>query len=459
MSPARREPFAPVDAAWLRMEHPTNLMMITGVLMFDEVLDFERFKATLEQRLLARFERFRKRVVYDAARLGAPAWEVDPTFTLEAHVHRVGLPAPGDQAALQDLVSDLMSTPLDFSKPPWQFHLVESAQGGSALVARLHHSIADGIALVHVLLSLTDQTPEGPPPVLHAPSHGGDHSGGVLGMLQTALREGQELFGDPDRLLDAVRMGTSGMGALAKLLLLPRDPATVLRGPLGVQKRAVWSQPIALDAIKAIGRVTASTVNDVLLAAVTGAVRRYLQQRGAPVPGDLNIRAVVPVNLRPLDRPPTMGNRFGVVFLDLPIGLDDPYDRLVELRERMQAIKDTPEAVVAFGILALMGQSPPQIQQIGVDMFGAKATAVMTNVPGPREVIYMAGSPIRSCMFWVPQSGRLGLGVSIFSYAGTVLIGVATDQALIPDPEQIIAGFHQEVETFGALVRAVEGAK
>ena len=142
----RLEPLAPVDNAWLRMEDPTNLMMVTGVLIFDQPLSFERVRATIEHRLLC-FERFRQRVVIES---GTARWAPDPNFTLSAHIHRIALPAPGDQAALEDLVSDLMSTPLDFTKAPWQYHLIENYGAGCVLLARLHHCIADGLSLIHI---------------------------------------------------------------------------------------------------------------------------------------------------------------------------------------------------------------------------------------------------------------------------------------------------------------------
>lgn len=469
MSGQRREPFAAVDAAWLRMEDPTNLMMITGVLMFDEVLDYKRFRSVLERRLLARFDRFQKRAIVPPSGVGSPYWENDPHFTIDSHIHRVALPAPGDQHALQDLVSDLMSAPLDFSKPLWQFHIVEGYGSGCALIMRLHHSIADGIALVYVLLSLTDPSADAQQPRYDTPepAPAAAATGNPLAGLwrratrsidsarevgASLLREGQQLAEHPERLASLSRQGADSLAALGKLVLMPPDPMTLLKGPLGVQKRAVWSQPIALETIKAIGKVTGSTINDVLLAAVSGALRSYLIERGAIV-DQLNVRAVVPVNLRPLDRPPTMGNLFGVVFLSLPLGLAHPYDRLVELRERMEAIKDSPEAVVAFGILNVLGISPEALQDIGVGLFGSKATAVMTNVPGPRETIYLAGSAVRGSMFWVPQSGRLGMGVSIFSYAGEVLIGVAVDADLIPEPERIITAVHQEIAILTGLIK------
>jgi hypothetical protein len=168
----------------------------------------------------------------------------------------------------------------------------------------------------------------------------------------------------------------------------------------------------------------------------------------------LDFRAVVPVNLRPIDEKPKLGNAFGLVFLSLPVGIADPLERLFELKRRMDGIKGTPEAIVSFGVLGMMGVSVSQVQDVVLNIFGSKATAVMTNVPGPREVRYFARKPIDGIMFWVPQSGKLGLGVSIMSYNNEVLLGIATDAGLVPDPETIIAGFHKEFEEMMGLVKA-----
>ncbi|HFB52675.1 MAG TPA: DUF1298 domain-containing protein, partial [Anaerolineae bacterium] len=138
------------------------------------------------------------------------------------------------------------------------------------------------------------------------------------------------------------------------------------------------------------------------------------------------------------------------------VGIADPIDRLYELKKRMDALKGSTEAVIAFGILGAIGLSPAEIRKIVIDMLQAKATAVMTNVPGPREQRYLAGVPMRSVMFWVPQAGRLGLGISILSYAGEVRLGVATDAALVPDPERITDFFHDE---FSDLMKLVETAR
>lgn len=461
----RGEQLSSVDTAWLRMEHPTNLMMITGVLMFDEPIDFERLKTTIEEKLIQRFPRFRQRVAGGERPSGQPRWEDDPHFDLRSHLRRIALPAPGDEVALQELVGDLMSTPLDFSKPLWQWHLVENYGSGCALVMRLHHCIADGIALVNVMLSLTEKEPDG---ALPDPEPEPDHP--ARNPLENLLRpaaeainrtlhttehlwhEGMDILTHPSRVLDLVQLGAGGAAALSKLLLMRPDPLTPFKGKLGVAKRAVWSAPIPVAEIKAIGQITKSTINDILLTTVAGALRHYLQGRGAEADG-IDIRAVVPVNLRPLTETPELGNRFGLVFLSLPVGIDDPLDRLIVLQERMDAIKGSPEAVVAFGILNAIGIAPSEIENIVVNIFGTKATAVMTNVPGPRQTLYMAGKPLRGAMFWVPQSGRLGLGVSILSYANEVRLGLAADVGLIPDPDAIIAGFEEEFERFRTMAR------
>ncbi len=508
----REEPLSNVDAAWLHMEHPANLMMVTGVLTFDEPLDFTALTRVIGEGLKP-FPRFHQRVVEPRLPLGSPRWELDPGFDLHSHVHRVALPFPGDQQALQELVSDLMSTPLDFSKPLWQFHLIEGYGSGCAVLARLHHAIADGIALIQVLLSLTDQAPPIPEPTLPPPEptswerigtltesllkptvdalkrsfvetsepvrpSGPGKASGALPALpatasallapadavveravqatETLWHESISWLSHPERALELVDRAAGGANALSKLLLMSPDPMTAFKGPLGVAKRAAWSGPIPLADVKRVGRALSATINDVLLACATGALRRYLAG-GEPI-HDLEVRAVVPVNLRSPTDTVRLGNRFGLVFLPLPVGLEDPLDRLYELKQRMDDIKKSPEAVVAFGLLGAIGMAPTEIEHLVLNLFGTRGTAVMTNVPGPREPISLAGKRVSGVMFWVPQSGRLGLGLSILSYAGNVSIGVATDAGLVPDPEKLVTDFALEFEELLAIVRSEEEA-
>lgn len=461
-----RQPMAKVDAAWLHMEDPTNLMMINGFFRFSQPLDYERVKATLEARLL-RFERFKQRVVESRLPLRPPYWERDPHFDISAHLHRVALPAPGDKTVLKELVNDLVSTPLDFSKPLWQFHIIEGYEEGPLLFCRLHHCIADGIALMAVMLSLCDDRPDAPWP---EPETTEDRRGGQLlrrflrpavaafattrKMTETLASESLEILSNPSRALDLTLDATAFAARLARLTLLPPDPKTIFKGKLGVAKRTAWSQPIPISEVKEIGKAMGGTINDVLLTAVTGALRRYLQSRDQEV-DNIEIRAMIPVNLRPLEEATRLGNQFGLVVLALPIRVADPLERLLELRRRMDDLKQSPEALVGYTILQAMGFAPSEVERLGIEFFASKSTAVMTNVPGPQQKLYFAGSRIEELMFWVPQSGRMGLGVSIFSYAGEVLLGVITDAGLVPDPETIIEGFHEEFKELHRLVAAI----
>jgi WS/DGAT/MGAT family acyltransferase len=223
------------------------------------------------------------------------------------------------------------------------------------------------------------------------------------------------------------------------------DSATRFKGRPGVAKRVAWADPIPLDEVKAIGKALGSSINDVLLGCVAGALRAYLVGRGDRVDGVV-IRALVPVNLRPRSEAHRLGNKFGLVFLDLPIGIANPVERLYAVRENMLALKGSYQPVIALGILAAMGAGPQALQEQLLAMLAKNATAVMTNVPGPREPLYFAGARIDRLMFWVPQSGDIGMGVSIMTYAGGVQFGLITDRSLCPDPERVIANFAPEFE-------------
>jgi diacylglycerol O-acyltransferase / wax synthase len=437
-----------VDAAWLGMEDPTNLMMVTGVLMLDGKADIKRLRVLLDKRL-APFGRFHQRVVRPRTRGSLPHWQEEAGFDIDNHVSHIALPSPGGDKALRELVSELMSTPLDTTKPLWHVHLIDGYGDGSVVLARIHHSIADGIALVRVMLSLTDATASARPIRRRGETVKTNSNTGPLDWLPAAvgrgIAAGQRLLDNPGKVGDYARLGAEGAYRLGRLVALPPDPRTVFKGDLGRRKRAAWSSPVPLDDFKAIGKAFGATVNDVLVATATGALRRYLDKKGENTSG-LSIRASVPVNLRPPDQAHKLGNSFGLVFLTLPVGVVDPVRRLRSIKKEMDDLKRSPEALVAYGVLNLMGLAPVEVEKLGLRFFGSKATAVLTNVPGPREPLYLAGQKLDKVMFWVPQSGRLGLGISILSYAGGVMLGVATDEGLVADPEKIIEAFGQEFQ-------------
>ncbi|MCM2269529.1 MAG: WS/DGAT domain-containing protein, partial [Thermoanaerobaculia bacterium] len=210
-------------------------------------------------------------------------------------------------------------------------------------------------------------------------------------------------------------------------------------------KRVAWTERHTLDEIKAIGKALGATVNDVLNNAMAGGLRRYLARDGA-LRESLSFRCAMPVNLRLLPEMAALGNRFGLVFLDLPVGIEDPLRRLAALRRASESLKRSAEPLLVLSLLDLAGRMPSVVQELLVTIFGAKATAVFSNVPGPSTTLSFAGHPMSDIFFWVPQAGRLGLGVSILSYDGRVRMGVGTDAGLVPDPERIIEGFQAELD-------------
>ena len=451
-SPAPTRPIDPVDVAWLRMDHPTNLMVVSALLSFERRPDWQSLVRTVEDRLLI-FDRFRQRVVERGRLRRRLFWEEDPHFDLATHLRRYALPSPGDEKTLREVVGRLVSTPLHPEMPLWQVHLIEGYRGGDALLIRIHHSIGDGMALMRVLLSLTgDEPADGADGGLAAAPDAGLVA--ELGDLaRTLMRGAGQLL--PTRLLELAGEGLAGGRAAGHLLLRPADPETVLKGPLSVEKRIAWSTEAPLERVKEIGRITGCTVNDVLLAAVSGALRCYLEQRGEPLAAP-DVHAAVPVDLRRPGEPISLGNRFGLVFVSLPVGTRNLLERLFEVHRRMERLKASPEAGVALSILAGLGLTSAEVQKALVEFVGAKTTAVVTNVPGPRDPVRLAGTTVRGMMFWVPMSGRVGLGVSLLSYAGGVRLGVATDAGLVPDPERIAAGFRRQLAAYHRLVGLVE---
>ena len=461
----RKTPMSRVDTAWLRMERATNLMMITGVLMLESPLDIKTLRKVIEQKFLS-YPRFRQKAVDGPT--GA-FWQEDADFDLDWHLHLTALPGKGGKRELERLTSQLASTPLDKSKPLWQFHLVERFNGGSALIARIHHCYADGIALVQVLLSLTEmQLDEKRKAALakrwlkkeeHAPV--AQRVGAIdryVKLGNKMLEKGMDFYRDPTLAAVLANEGVEIAREIGHALALPDDPETVLKGRLGVSKRVAWAEPLSLAEVKSVSQALHCTVNDILLASASGALRSYLLERGEQLDG-ITIRATVPVNLRPLEHAKQLGNHFGLVFLDLPVGEPNPMRRLARVAECMKVLRKSRQAVATFGALAAVGMAPPPVQALALEMFSRKASAVDTNVPGPQVPLYFGGSKISDLMFWVPQTGSIGLGISILSYNGAVHFGLIADAKLMPDPDSVIRRFQPEFEKllYLALMARWEG--
>lgn len=426
------------DAAWLHMETPNNLMMITGLLMLESTPSQQLLEAVLETRL-CRYDRFQMAVV-EPTLPGLPRWERQPDFRVRDHLIYEELNSLTREAFLAR-VSRLMSEPLDRRRPLWELRLFPGVEGGCAVAARLHHVIADGIALIRVLLSLCDEAPEAlrpgenTPPTDRAPSL----YSSAKKFARKLLHGGHDLLFHPTRAAELARQGARAGRALSHILALPPDTPTAFQGNLQRKKVVALSPSVELSRIKAAGKTLHCTVNDILIAALAGALGRNLRRK-QDLPTDTQIRAVVPVDLRG-GEVAALGNRFGLVFLNLPVGQTDLKLGLQQIHEEMDALKNSAEAFTTFELLSTVGLLPESLEQRIVEWFGKKATAIVTNLPGPRTPLFLAGSKIESIMYWVPQSAQLGLGLSLMSYAGQIRLGVATDAAIVSDPDQIVTDF------------------
>ncbi|MGZ5198762.1 MAG: wax ester/triacylglycerol synthase family O-acyltransferase [Telluria sp.] len=456
MAEPSREALSAVDAAWLRMDRPTNRMVVCGVMQLDGRIALADLQAVVRDRLL-RFHRLRQRVV-DAD--SNPYWENDPWFDLDWHVRPAPPPA---HAPLQRTVGELIGAALDPERPMWQLHLLD-LPGGSAIVVRIHHCYGDGFALLHVVDTLTDldpHHPRAPPQDVAAPvpprAAWERMLGPVTEMAGDAVRSslslaagGAQLALHPLRAADYALSGVDLLYQAGLIAAMAPDAHTRLKGQLGVAKRVAWAPPLPLADVKAVAAGFGCSVNDVLVACVAGALRAWLQDQGDAPPG-ADIRALVPVNLRPPGPIEALGNRFGLVFLELPAGLDDPLARLREVHRRMEALKHSQQPLVALGILNAMGVAPRALRERLLEVLAANASLVLTNVHGQDTPRYLAGRRIAQQMFWVPQSGGIGVGASIFSYAGKVYFGLLTDALRVPDPAALAQRFAEEFE---ALVLA-----
>ncbi|MEM6794654.1 MAG: WS/DGAT domain-containing protein [Acidobacteriota bacterium] len=418
------EPVHPRDRVWLQ-DDETNLMVINSIFTLDTI-QVEDLRRVWQERVLdarigevAPYARFTKTVARRGRRL---FWRVDEDFDIKRHIFTLKGEGLGSRQGLQDYIGEEASKPLSFEIPPWQLQLVENfADGQSAVISRTHHVYGDGMGLLPVVLSLMDLDEAG--------SHQPPKTRGVGGkMWQVATKSA--LVGGP---------------LLASRALAPADESLFHGPPLSGEKRFAWTPGLDLGEIKAAKNRLAATVNDVLMTAVAGGLRRYAVRRDEDVPE--SFRVSMPVNVRHPDSPPTMDNRFGAVLVELPVGIADDRKRLLEVKRRMDGLKRSVEPFVYYGSIHVVLSALPAVLGRGlVDFYAQKCSAVMSNVPGPQDPLWLAGRRVRSMLFWVPQRANIGLGISIFSFAGEVRIGLYADAAVVPEPAELIADIEAALE-------------
>lgn len=453
------EPMSSVDRAWLEMDMPHNPMVVAAILEFEDVTDAEALARALLKRTLLD-PRFRQRV--DVGEQGY-RWIEDDVPHVGYHVHSRRLGDPSD-AALRAAIAAEFAQPLDRALPLWRIALFLRGKGRVTLLFRAHHAIADGVAMMRLMLRLADGAPlrRSAPPAAVVHHHG--PLGGMIDRLETfnsALENLTELVVDdlrhPRKLVGQIGELRRSLAAMSRVLLLPDDNPPRFRVPPRGQRAVAWTSTLSLAAVRKLARTQSVTINDIFLTALTGALGRHLRQDNGGVPEQQNLRVAVPVNLRD-DDDESLGNSFGLVLVDLPVGLEGWHARLDVIADRMASLKRSSEARAVLVALAAAGRLPVAAEKQLVSLLSGKAVAVVSNLPGPRAALSVDGARLANVVFWPPQAANIGIGVSLLSYAGHVTVGVSADTAVIANPQLVIDAFCAELKAMLGRAATIQPA-
>ncbi len=438
-----------IDRAWLEMDTPQNPMVVSAVLELTGVRDVEVLLKHLLERML-RHRRFLQRADVDH---DPPMWRDDGEPLMAYHVRVYHLTEDAPDHDVRHAVARELGRSLDRALPLWRLTLLERGDGRVTLLIRVHHAIADGVALVRILMSCTDAASGGRRASDQRPARPRKGPLGVwierlefVNRTLEDLKEGLRAdLQDPSRILRQLRTGREAVAAVSRVLNLPDDNPESLHRALSGTRNVAWTRHLPLGPIRRRARQLQVKINDLFVAALAGAFGRYLRELGGSVDPGQNVRIEVPVNLRK-EGDGDAGNRFGLVLLDLPVGVADWRERLRIVSARMEALKDSPEAKAILVGLMAAGHLPVPVEKRLVSLLASKAVAVVSNLPGPRTSLRFAGARLENLVFWPPQAGAIGIGVSLFSYAGRVSVGVSSDVDIIAEPERLVAAFEAEIE-------------
>jgi WS/DGAT/MGAT family acyltransferase len=437
------------DASFLHFEHRATPMHVAALAVFEQgplataqgALDAERFAKYVESRLHL-LPTYRRKLAFTPLERH-PVWIDDERFDLSYHLRRAGLPPPGDARALQELVARILSQPLDRAKPLWEMWLVEGLAGGRfAIVSKVHHCMVDGVSGANLLTLLFSPRPDeetgavpawtprpAPTPVrllLDDAVRGARRPLTLAAWAGGALRE-------PGRARTELAGGATALGE-ALVAGLRVASATPLNRPTGPHRRVDW-HATDLALVKEVKRRLGGTVNDVVLAAVTGALHRFLGERGTWL-AKLDYRVVIPVNMRPPGDTMRAANRVSAMFLSLPVAESDPVRRLATIQTETRRLKDS-RAAEGTDLLVRFADwtDSPWLTRFGVRFVSRLRPyhLIVTNVPGPQLPLYVLGAPLVELIPFLPLFDRQGLGVAVLSYRDRISWGLVADREIVPD--------------------------
>jgi diacylglycerol O-acyltransferase / wax synthase len=452
------ERLSALDVSFLYLETPTTAMHVGGVARFepppDEPFDYEALCALVSRRI-ALVPRYRQKVRWVPGHIANPVWVDDEDFDITYHVRRSALPKPGSDDQLRQLVGRLQSRQLDRNRPLWEIYLVEGlADGRFAIITKTHHAMVDGVSAVDIgtLILDLEPTPRETPDDAWVPRREPSWFDLVAGALADTLRR-------PSQVVDTVRSGLTdaratvgralgaavGVAAVARTSL-KSAPESPLNAEIGEQRRFGMAAT-SLDDYKRIRKTHGGTINDVVLATVSGALRTWLLTRGESVVPSTTVRAMVPVSVRDAADGGALGNRVSSYFVDLPVGEPSPVMRLHQVSYSMKGHKESGQAVGADALVRLTGFAPPTIHlaaaRLAAGLSRRLFNVVVTNVPGPQFPLYAAGARMIDCYPVVPLAKGQAVTIGLTSYNGGVYYGMNCDRDSMPDID-VLAGCIEE---------------
>jgi len=445
-----------IDASFLVQEGPASHMHVGAVAIFEgPAAPFDDFLDQIRERLHL-VPRYRQKLSFPPIESGRPVWVDDPSFNLEYHVRQTALPRPGSEEQLFNLTSRIFSQQLDRSKPLWEIWLIEGLDGGRwALVTKTHHAVIDGISGVDLATVLFDLSPDGT--VIAHPDEAWEPAAepttaeliasGAVGVARTVVdgaRRLTSLATRPSEVLAEVREGLEGVGEIAWAGLNPA-PETPLNVEIGPHRRLRVVRADLAD-FKLVKNALGGTVNDVVLTVVSGALRDWLRSRGVRTEG-LELRALVPVSIRAQDEHHELGNRIAAMRGPLPVYVDDPVARLRVVRQSMDGLKESKQAIGAEVIAGAQNFAPPTIlaQASRLNFSTRLFNLIVTNVPGPQFPLYVAGRRALDVfpVAFLPKNHALA--IAIMSYDGQLNFGLLGDYDALPDIGAIADGLESAI--------------
>lgn len=447
---------SPLDASFLHVEDEITHMHIGSIALFEGPMPgYERFVAMVEGKLHL-VPRYRQVVRTVPLELGRPVWVDDPHFQIGYHIRHTALPRPGGEAELRRLVGRVMSQPLDRRKPLWEIWVVDGLGDGRwAMVSKTHHCMVDGVSGTDLLSVIMDHSPDeaaaepAPWSPESAPAAPGLAVEAVANLVRSPYEQLRALRATTRVPRQAVKqLGDVTRGLRSMTGVVSRTPSSSLNGPIGPHRRYEWADA-TVDDIKVVRKGLGGTFNDVVLAAITRGFRDLLLSRGESV--DRVVRTLVPVSVRPRDLTGravgdgSLENKVSAMFPALPVGIDDPAERLAAISAQMDGLKESRQAVAAEALTSLSGFAPPMLLSLGTRLAarsqaGRNLNTVTTNVPGPQQPLYAAGRRMLRSYPYVPLAAGVRVGVAIFSYDGQVCFGVTGDYDTAPDIDVLCAG-------------------